>query len=226
MQKRTLSIFFTILLLCTMSITVMAHDVPDLDASGSITVNIVDDGQKITSGTLTFYRIGEICEDDGNYDFQLTGDFSSCGESLQDVYSPELAQKLMDFANQNKISGETVQIENGTAVYSIPKGQLGLYLVVQYQASTGYDMLHPFLISVPNLEDGEYVYDVNATPKMGEIVPSVPTTPTTPPTTDTDVPSLPQTGQMKWPVPVLTALGLCLFAVGWILRFKSKKEET
>ena len=37
--------------------------------------------------------------------------------------------------------------------------------------------------------------------------------------------SLPQTGQLNWPIPVLAVLGMVLFAGGWTLRFGQKKEK-
>ena len=36
---------------------------------------------------------------------------------------------------------------------------------------------------------------------------------------------LPQTGQLNWPIPVLTASGLVLVAVGAYLMERSKKRE-
>lgn len=47
-------------------------------------------------------------------------------------------------------------------------------------------------------------------------------TPTPTPTPTPEVPKLPQTGQMNWPIPVLAVLGLALVALGWILRRKEK----
>ena len=38
-------------------------------------------------------------------------------------------------------------------------------------------------------------------------------------------PTLPQTGQLNWPVPVLTVSGLVLVAVGAYLMERSKKRE-
>lgn len=38
-------------------------------------------------------------------------------------------------------------------------------------------------------------------------------------------PKLPQTGQLNWPVPVMAAAGLTLFAVGWVLCFGRRKES-
>ena len=40
-----------------------------------------------------------------------------------------------------------------------------------------------------------------------------------------DKPVLPQTGQLNWPIPVLTASGLVLVAVGAYLMERSKKRE-
>lgn len=50
--------------------------------------------------------------------------------------------------------------------------------------------------------------------------PTTPTTPTNPstPTTTTSKPTLPQTGQLNWPVPVLAAAGLSLCAAGWLIQ--------
>lgn len=219
MLKRAVCLIFIMLLLCTMGIAVFALDVPDMEASGSITVHLKSGEQILDSGTLTFYRVGEIVQDNGNYSFQLTEPFAACGESLEDLHAPETAKVLSNYAKEENLSGTTIAIEKGTVVLTVPQGQLGLYLVVQNQASTGWQTLNPFLISVPNLENGKYVYHVDATPKVGELRPVEATPSPTPNPVD---PTLPATGQLNWPIPVLTVLGLALFAAGWVLRFHKK----
>lgn len=76
--------------------------------------------------------------------------------------------------------------------------------------------------------EGSYVYDVNATPKMSVSTakPSTPDTSTTPSElgTTTSTSTLPQTGQLKWPIPVMAMLGLILLLCGCFLR--SGKEDT
>lgn len=79
--------------------------------------------------------------------------------------------------------------------------------------------------------EGSYVYDVNATPKMSVSTakPSTPDTPTTPSesgttTSTSNTSTLPQTGQLKWPIPVMEMLGLILLLCGFFLR--SGKEDT
>ena len=64
-------------------------------------------------------------------------------------------------------------------------------------------------------DNGRYVCDVDILPKSEPEKLPPPTSPSTPckPT----APKLPQTGQLTWPVPVLTAVGL-LLVIGFLLR--------
>ena len=91
---------------------------------------------------------------------------------------------------------------------------------MQNRAAEGYSKLSPFLVSVPYLEEGRYVYDVTAAVKSElEREPE-----TTPPTTKPPQ-KLPQTGQLNWPVPVLATAGMMTLVFGWWLRGGRKKER-
>ena len=94
-----------------------------------------------------------------------------------------------------------------------------LYLAVQKTAPAGYGKTEPFLVSLPYLYEGEYQYDVASQPKT-DLEREVPTKPTSPATNPTfpGGKKLPQTGQLNWPIPVLTAAGTCLIAAGILLR--------
>lgn len=222
MRKRILISLIAILLFCTTGVTALAHDVPNLNQSGSITVKLQDNEKKLSSGTLTFYRVGEIRSTDGDYHFVPTEAFASSEKSLETVHFPEFARDLLEYAQKNNISGKTLPIQDGTVRYEIESGQLGLYLVVQHQAAVGYNPIAPFLVSVPISEDNQYVYDVNATPKV-EII-----TKTNASADSTAKPAgtvLPQTGQLKYPVPVFAIVGLCLIGSGMILRNAPRDEN-
>ncbi len=222
MRKRILITLIAILLFCTTGVTALAHDLPNLNRSGSITVKLQDNEKKLSSGTLTFYQVGQISSTDGDYHFVSTEAFASCGKSLDDVHFPELARELSEYVQKNNISGKTLPIQEGTVRYKIEPEQLGLYLVVQHQAAVGYNPIDPFLVSVPISEDDQYVYDVNAAPKVGII------TKTTASADSTTKPAgtvLPQTGQLKYPVPVLAILGLCFIGSGMILRNAPRDEN-
>jgi hypothetical protein len=148
---------------------------------------------------------------------------------------------------------------------------LGLYLIRQTKAASGYDIINSFLVTLPmyaDTEDKGYYFDVDASPKPSI---SKPTTPggdnppddyvphrgggggggggSTPPSggtsnppsdegvlgasRDGDTPAeepqvlgasrLPQTGQLKWPVSVMSILGLFFLLGGTALR---RSEES
>lgn len=221
MIRRILALVSVLALLGCLSITAYAHDVPDMERKGSIEITMTYDGDPVPGGTLTLYRVGEVCENDGNYSFEPTGDFADCGESFEDVQSSTLAGDLAEYARDEKITGTTRTVsDDGTVQFT--DLELGLYLVVQNKAAKGYNAVSPFLVTVPKMTDGKYVYDVDATPKMGGLTPTKPTE-TTGSTTPTDK-KLPQTGQLNWPVPMLAVVGMLLFAAGWVLRF-GKREN-
>ncbi len=222
MRKHIINLLFAIFLLSIMGTSVWAHEVPDLDQSGLITIHFEENGKSISSGSLTFYRVGEIAEQNGNYTYRPAEAFAAWGGTLNDVGSPELAKSLLEFAHSKNLSGETMEIHDSVVNYGVKNDRLGLYLVAQHEAAAGYDLLDPFLIAVPNWVNGTYVYEVNATPKMGNIT----ATPLTePPVEESKEPALPQTGQHKLPVLVFAAVGLLLIGSGVFVRVGERNYD-
>lgn len=217
-KKRLSALLFTMLLCCTFCIPVCAHEVPDMTRTGSITAAMTYEGENVGGGSLTLYRAGDVSEDDGNYSFTLTDDFAESRLALDNISDAALAEDLAEYADMNNVSGTTVEIGADGKV-TAGNLKLGLYLVVQTEAAEGYEAVSPFLVSVPMYENGTYVYNVNAEPKMETLTPA-PVTPDEPETPSEPSPGskLPQTGQLNWPVPVLTVAGLCLILAGWELR--------
>lgn len=235
-RKRFSVLFVAAVLLCVMSMTAFAHAVPDLSKEGPIRIRMNVGGEAVPGGSLTLYHVGSVKEDDGDYRFELTGDFVKSNVSLKNVESARTAGKLAAYAEEKELPGVTREIDkDGKVVFSGLKP--GLYLLVQEENAPGYNPADPFLVSVPMLEDGSYLYDVNASPKV-ELKESprkphkpgteTPPSPSNPPSgSGPTLPgtTLPQTGQVNWPIPVLTMAGLCLFAAGWYLRFGGKRER-
>ncbi|MDO5785627.1 MAG: pilin N-terminal domain-containing protein [Eubacteriales bacterium] len=220
-RKRLVALLAAAVLLCTIGATAFAYDVPDMSKKGCIQITMKQGKTVVPGGNLTLYRVGSVYADNGNYSFQLTGNFKDCGESLKDVQSAALAKKLAQYAAKNKIAGTTKDIGKDGKI-TFDNLELGLYLMVQDKAANGYNKAEPFLVTVPMLENGKYVYDVNASPKVEvEKEPTKPTTQTNKPTSST----LPKTGQLDWPIPILVVSGLGLFSIGWMLRFGNKKGK-
>ena len=227
-MKKITSILTVIIMLCCFSSTVFADNVPDLTMRGSIQITMCSGDTYVPGGNLTLYKVGDIYEDNGNYSFVLTDSFAGSGETLDDIQSAQLADDLARYAERNSITGTNKEIDQNANI-AFTDLDLGLYLLVQEQAAEGYNKVSPFLVSVPMQENGAYVYDVDASPKVELEKVTEPDTPDTPPNTP-DTPTnpggkLPQTGQLNWPIPVLVACGLGLFIIGWWMRFRGKKDS-
>ena len=219
MIKRIISLLFAAMLLFTLCLPVQAKDVPKERNDCSIEILVRYDGKNISGGTLTLVRVGAVHEEDGNYSFRRVLDDAA----LEDVQSPKAVKELEVFYKENAdfaFFTQTADITDGKAVFSsLPTG---LYLVQQENAAKGYSKLESFLVSVPLMEDGKYLYDVTASaktelerePEKKPVKPSKPSDP-----------SLPQTGQLNWPIPLLAIAGIVLFIAGWLIRFGKRKER-
>lgn len=201
-----------------------AETAPDLNRKGSISITITDPETEkaVPEGKLTVYCVAEAAENDGNYSFVYTEEFADCGFSLKDVQSEKLPKNLAQYAQKNGIEGTDLTIsDRGKAVLSglTP----GLYLIVQTEAMDGYKKINPFLVSLPMEEKGTWNYEVDASPKVElKKKPEVPDWHHELRSDGSDtyewsktVYVLPQTGQLWWPVPLLTVLGMAAFALGW-----------
>lgn len=216
--KQIFSLFLASSLLCMASLTVYAREAPDGSQKGTVTVEMEYDGKSVTGGTLTAYRVGKIQEYDGNYSFVKTDAMAAFSGSYDDIASAALAEAAEAFVKGNQVSEyAAAKNQNGKAVFN--DLELGLYLIVQTEASEGYEPMKSFLVSVPMKEDGYYVYEITAEGKFQLHQETKPITPQKP-----SEPTLPQTGQLNWPIPVLAVLGLCLFSAGWMLRFGRKTD--
>lgn len=217
-SKFRIAILLLCALLCAFSGVAYAQEVPDENQKGTIIVEMKYDGNAVSGGKLLAYRVARIVENDGNYGFEALEPYEVGEINQENLNTPELAAA---FAEQ--ISGDGIEptvSEDGLVRFE--NLDLGLYLIVQTEAADGFEPLNPFLVSVPIFEDGHYVYEVNA---EGKFQLHQETPPTATPTESPTNPGLPQTGQLNWPIPLLAALGLGLFSIGWMLRFGRKKNN-
>ena len=156
MKKHFISAFLALILLLCVPLSALAHPVPDMTRKGSITVSMTYQNKPVPGGSLKLYRVGNVHEDDGNYSFKPVDALDGLISEFGDIQSPELAGTLTGYAAQKKLGSKSAAIgQNGTAVFS--ELELGLYLVVQDTAASGYEKTTPFLVSVPYLDDGTYV---------------------------------------------------------------------
>ena len=173
--------------------------------TGSISIRMTDRGEPIPGGSVTLYRVAGLGED---YRYTAETAFGDCGVDPNGALTREDAEKLAQYAKKNRIPGRTLALgHDGAAVFTALEE--GLYLLTQQEAGTGYLPVSPFLCGVPQQIGEALYYDVDASPKC------------LPEPTGPGGPSIPQTGQLNWPVPVMGMLGLVFFLTGglqWVRR--------
>ena len=277
-----------LLLLCAMPALAAGTGI-DLSRTGSVHIRLYDrqNDVAVRGGKLTLYKVVDVVQRGADLRFAYSGAFADCSIPLGDLTDSSLPGQLQAYLPRTAAGTTQAVGEDGNVTFeNLP---LGLYLVVQTKASRGYAAINSFLVSLPYAQGDNWRYDVDATPKVGTLLPdpepeepdtpgkpsepSQPTVPTEPSEPDIpnlpetpfepeqpvspgspdapvtpgnaenpsapespdapanpgdslltgrpDTATLPQTGQLNWPIPVLAFSGMLLFAVGWVL---DKKE--
>lgn len=239
MIKRIIGLLLTIALVLGLSLSSSAISVPDRERDCSLTLMMEWRGKELHGGELSIYRVGDIVHNGSTYEYRLVPKLRDSGLSLDELDDARLASKLATLAKQ-KLPAITTPIKHGEAKFT--KLKAGLYVVTQSnrQATKGYEAIESFLISLPQWQNGAYVYDFKAEPKVDlerkdkpdkppkddpDDKPEKPNTPSTPNKPTTEKPKLPQTGQLNWPVPLLTVGGILLMLLGAFLRFGKRDEH-
>lgn len=212
MKTRILS--FLLAMVFTLFLTLTATAAPiEFDKKGSISISMQHDGQSIESGSFTIFQVASLRWNVSEYEFVYTDSFSECGIGFEKLDSLQTAKNYVDYIERSSIEGTKVNVgEYGVAIFTeLP---VGLYLVLQEDSAEGFEHCEPFFITLPvNSEDG-WNYEIDATPKI-----NIEQEPIKPPS------NIPQTGQLKWPIPVLSVVGIVIFSVGFYMVFKRKKNK-
>ena len=163
MSRKIITFCVTILLFLTNFYTVSAEEF-DPSKIGSISVTLIEQKQNepIVGAELSVYYIATaLLDTDGNLIYDYTEDFKQLDTEIDDT---SLAEKLDTFVSQHSVpSTKMTTNSEGTALCNeLP---LGLYFIKQTGAVEGFAPCTPFLVTVPNEKNGEYVYEVNASPK-------------------------------------------------------------
>lgn len=210
-MKKLVSIVLLLCLLCSFGIHANAAE----GRNGSIEVVVKYEDTKVTGGELVAVRVGYV-DDERNVfrNFITDSEITGIGEA-------GAVARMQDFYTRNKDTFHfdvyKAEVKNGIGKFEdIP---LGLYLIYQKTAASGYEKLSPFLVTVP-YDGGVHVCVTSKTELERE---AEPTTEATTPSTSGGS-KLPQTGQISWPIPWLAVTGMSMFVLGWWMCF-GKKED-
>ena len=203
----------------------------DLNRKGSLSITFTYDGKPISDGNkVGIFKVADAVFDDSyGYKFVWNGEFAAAGampENL-DAVNGKLAEKLVNIAKDKKVPlfRNSQELDsNGKVTFS--DLDVGLYLVVHTNKiettladkSTVTYTINPFLVSVPQNDDGKLNYDVVTKPKVS------PYKETTPPPKKVVPPPkrVPQTGQLWWPVMVMGIAGAVFVTFGLVRKMKSR----
>ncbi len=164
-----------------MSITVFADNEAK---TGSIKVIMKYNDSTVSGGSLTLYKVGNAEKESAGYKYTLTEDFAGSGAALAAEESADAAKTLASYASNNGIKGTTLTIDSyGKAKFK--DLEIGVYLIVQNTAASGYENITPFLVNMPTLLSGSgyavnadnEIYDVEATPKLSKVTSTPSATP-------------------------------------------------
>lgn len=218
--------------------TALGEELPDPSRTDcSIDLTLKDSkGTALSGGELTIYRVAQIKANDTGYHFFYMDGFGDTDTELTKSQVENPSKSFIDglVKSASKATGTTQTIASDGSV-SFKDLETGVYLVVQTKATSGYEAINSFLVSVPYNNKGTLVYNLDSSiikAKVGTITktttpnnPSNPKTPTTPSYTHTSSAKLPQTGQLWWPVWVLGGLGAALVLVGLVVKSRSGQKS-
>ncbi len=163
MHRKIISIFliFVIASLCLSLVSAAEFDGNKM-CSVSVTLTGGDSNSPMVGAELSLYYVATVGTDaEGDLVYALTEDFATSSIALDD---PVLAAALDLYVSERNIDAvKLVADENG----KVSAGALkpGLYFIKQTRAVEGFALCTPFTVTLPMNNGGEYVYDVDASPK-------------------------------------------------------------
>ena len=217
MKIRISALCMALFFLGCVTVSAVGHPVPQTDktdCSISVVLQNKQTAQGITDATLVCLRVGYVEEDNGNFGFYHT----LTHQPIDAIDSAATAEAFDRQAQTTAFEAFSPTEARADGTYRFTNLKTGLYLIRQQKAADGYNDMNSFLVSVPSLVNGEYLYDIAADVKT-QLYTQSPPHPSEPPE------KLPQTGLLYWPVPVMAAVGLALLLVGVLLLRKRESND-
>lgn len=140
----------------------------DLIRNGSISVTLLDNqnSSPVSGAEITLYRVAGAYTFGYQLSYVFTDDFKGCGMNLDNLRQDGLETHLATYASAQNLSGIASKKTDASGLVTFPDLETGLYLVLQTKTTNGYYAMDPFLVSVPMTIANEWVYDVDASPKV------------------------------------------------------------
>lgn len=167
-MKRLLSLIAAMAMLLGLCVTAHADSL-DVDRKGSVTIHMSYGDTPVPGGTIKIYRVASVKVTDGNPEFVPLDYVKPCVDSFNssNIYSATTAYTLSVYiANDHRYVPTQIQEVDAMGNATFEDLELGIYLVYQSVATTGYFPISPFLVTVPSSDFGYYLYDIEIDSKV------------------------------------------------------------
>lgn len=163
-----LTIFFGLILSVnakTNDITNLPSNTVDFNKKGSIEITLKLETEEIAipGVELSVYKLADATEENYNLKFTYTEEYNDCQVSLDDLTDNTLTNDLLKCTENKSAKYSNITDNNGKVKYE--DLDLGLYLIKQTNKVKGYSNIEPFLITIPNIENNSWIYDIKSLPK-------------------------------------------------------------
>lgn len=247
-MKKVIGLALTLAVVLSLQVSAFAVDLAY--KNGSIEVCAVLGSDTLSGVELSIYKVASAVEDGADgIKYELTDAFKDTNVELNGLTAQqtmEAAAALRSAAVTADATGTT----DSEGKYLFTGLDMGAFLIVMTNNGGNNILMNPFIIYLPYNLSGEWYTAVKATPKTSVPVPwypdpsdpieeipdpSDPLDPGDPgdpgdpeppvieiPDPEDPLASLPQTGLLQWPIPVMAFMGIVLFCIGWIVNSKKK----
>ena len=172
--------FSALLLIVIMTATMCFHAFSPVasafpDETGSISLTITDSltGEPVENVSFHLYFVATAHSQGTGITYKYKSPYDECNMAIGNLQNDQLPLHLLSFATENSLSyTRQTSDANGNIVFD--NLTPGAYLVApDYEAEHPFT-ISPFIVSTPLYDEvnGEWIFDINATPKIEYRVPT------------------------------------------------------
>ena len=162
-MKHKFKVLLAGIVILIMSIVPVHAQKFDSSYKGSISLNLIEtqSKQSVKGAKFAIYHIANVTENDnGELIYVYTDEYKDCGIKIDEL---SVFENIENIIKDKPYTSLITTDHNGKA--SISDLSLGLYFVKQINSVDGFAVCKSFLVTIPIIENKEYIYDIDASPK-------------------------------------------------------------
>ena len=186
---------------------------PYLDTPCSIFFELVPpDGDFPDGVEIYLYNIADFRMTDGKLTARYTGKYAQLSVPVENIGDETGIKEAVNFIKQNRLVQDYTALTSGNKA-EVTNLKSGVYLIIQQSEPVTGLRFTPFIVNLPMLssDESKYIYSINSKLKITVVTEKDAATVVT-------GEKLPQTGQLWWPVILLSAVGIVLITIACVIR--------